>query len=84
MDVETMVLHAGLRLLSQIPPSARRRVLSYWCARAEYLPLINGKGDVLSEQPVDDDPPIIRFINAGTASPIGGASSISGAPEVGA
>lgn len=62
MDVESSVLHSGLRLLAQVDPSGRRRVLAYWCARAETLPLINAHGDVLDEHPVEDEPPMIKFI----------------------
>ena len=62
MDVESSVLHSVLRLLAQVDPSGRRRVLAYWCARAETLPLINAHGDVLDEHPVEDEPPMIKFI----------------------
>lgn len=62
-DVESAVLHDGLRLLSQVEVSGRRRVLAYWCARAETLPLISPKGDVLEEHPVENEPPMIKFIH---------------------
>jgi hypothetical protein len=62
-DVETAVLHDGLRLLSQVDVSGRRRVLAYWCARAETLPLTSIRGDVLDEHPIESDPPLIQFIH---------------------
>jgi hypothetical protein len=63
MDIEAMVLQTGLRQLSRIGPEGRRRVLSYWNARAESLPLTDGNGKVLAEQPVETEPPIIQFIH---------------------
>jgi hypothetical protein len=61
MDVEAMVLHTGLRLLSRVGQDGRRRVLAYWCARAESLPLTDGNGRVLVEHPVENEPPLLRF-----------------------
>jgi hypothetical protein len=63
MGVETMVLHTGVRLLSRIGQDARRRVLAYWNACAQSLPLTDGNGKVLVEHPVEDEPPMIKFIH---------------------
>ena len=63
MGVETMVLHTGVRLLSRIGQDARRRVLAYWNACASSLPLTDGNGKVLDEHPVEDEPPMIKFIH---------------------
>lgn len=59
MDLESSVLHSGLRLLGQIEPAARRRVMAYWNARAEALPLIDTRGNVLEEHPRETEPPMI-------------------------
>lgn len=63
MDLEATVLHSGLRQLSRIGPEGRRRVLAYWCARAESLPLTDGNGKVLVEHPAEVEPPMIKFIH---------------------
>jgi hypothetical protein len=63
VDLEATVLHTGLRQLSRISPEGRRRVLAYWCARAESLPLTDGNGKLLVEHPVESEPPMIKFIN---------------------
>lgn len=62
-DIESAVLYDGLRLLAQVEIAGRRRVLAYWSARAETLPLIDPRGEVLDEHPVDDDPPMIKFLH---------------------
>lgn len=63
-DRETIVLHTILRLLSQLVPPARRRVLSYVGARADGLPFIDASGNIVEEFPEDQrEPPMISFIN---------------------
>jgi hypothetical protein len=37
-DHEMTVMQRGLRDLAALSPPARRRVLAYWCARAEAMP----------------------------------------------
>jgi hypothetical protein len=64
MGIEAMVLHTGVRLLSRIGQDARRRVLAYWNACAASLPLTDGNGKVLVENPVETDPPILTFTNS--------------------
>jgi hypothetical protein len=63
MGVESMVLHTGVKLLCRIGQDARRRVLAYWCACAESLPLTDGNSKVLDEHPVETEPPMIKFIH---------------------
>jgi hypothetical protein len=67
--VEAMVLSAGIKLLCRIGQDARRRVLAYWCACAESLPLTDGNGKVLDENPVEKVPPLIAFIHESRAEP---------------
>jgi hypothetical protein len=62
-DKEDVVLRNGLRLLSQVGVDARRRILAYWGARAETLPLTDASGRVLDEAPVEHEPPVIKFIH---------------------
>jgi hypothetical protein len=62
--VEAMVLSAGIKLLSRIGQDARRRVLAYWCACAESLPLMDGNGKILDEHPmIEKEPPLIQFMH---------------------
>jgi hypothetical protein len=63
MDHELAGMQAVLRVLSEFELSGRRRVLAYVCARAESLPLIGAKGEVLDEHPIEAEPPLIRFIH---------------------
>ena len=63
MGVEAMVLATGIRLLQRIGQDGRRRVLAYWCACASSLPLTDGNGKVLEENPVENEPPMIKFIH---------------------
>ena len=37
-DHEMNIMQRGLRELGALPPAGRRRVLAYWCARAETMP----------------------------------------------
>jgi hypothetical protein len=37
-DHEMEIMRRGLRDLARLPEPGRRRVLAYWCARAEALP----------------------------------------------
>jgi len=37
-DYEMQFMQRGLRDLARLSPPGRRRVLAYWCARAETLP----------------------------------------------
>jgi hypothetical protein len=37
-DHEMEIMRRGLRDLAALPEPGRRRVLAYWCARAEALP----------------------------------------------
>ena len=67
--VEAMVLSGGIKLLCRISPDARRRVLAYWCACAASLPLTDGNGKVLEENPVEKAPPLIAFIHDSRAEP---------------
>jgi hypothetical protein len=67
--VEAMVLSAGIKLLCRIGQDARRRVLAYWCACAESLPLTDGNGKVLDEHPVEKVPPLIAFIHESRVEP---------------
>lgn len=63
LDIESEVLHEGLKLLSRLQISERRRVHMYWGQRLEALPLIDAKGVVLDAHPAEDEPPMIRFIH---------------------
>lgn len=37
-DHELDVMRRGLRVIAELSPAGRRRVLAYWCARAEIMP----------------------------------------------
>lgn len=63
IGVEAMVLTTGIRLLQRIGQDGRRRVLAYWNACAESLPLTDGNGKVLEERPIENEPPMIKFIH---------------------
>jgi hypothetical protein len=43
-DNEMAVLGRGIRDLASLAPPARRRVLAYWCARVDSLPVIAAVG----------------------------------------
>jgi hypothetical protein len=65
-DHEMNVMQRGLRDLAVLPPAGRRRVLAYWCARAEALPEV-GNGQHGAQQLDIEDAPMMPHLKGAAA-----------------
>jgi len=64
-DHELTVMQRGLRDLAALSPTGRRRVLAYWCARAEVLP---ANSEPHGEQQLDiEDVPMMPHLKGAAA-----------------
>jgi len=64
-DHEMSVMQRGLRDLAALSPPGRRRVLAYWCARAEALA---DPGEPHGEQQLDiEDVPMMPALKGAAA-----------------